>query len=627
MSVAKRVPTSDEIAHLKARIASMSHAEKVQLAARTKPILEHRGKDTKRGNHKAPQTDDELHAYILRETGINIPRVAVCDDHDAPFDIVADFYFEREDAVFEVGSRESGKTLKASIAHFVNSETKPGTESLTFGAIEPQARRAYKHLTNFLYEEEEVDGQVKRKLRDSIDGEPLRSETRWKTGSSVEIVVGSKSGVNSPHPQKVHADEVDLMDEEVWGESRNMSSSKQRRDGTWIKAQDYATSTRKSMTGLVQKLWAEAQESVAQGLKPSFRFYASCIFENAQEVPNCRAADPDDRRQRLTELGLDPCSLCSCDKTVKGEWDENTPRTLESVCRGRLFRSRGWMLFSDVERKFRANSQTVWDAQMECRRPMADGLYLPGWTRQRFTVIGWVPDPRFGNIWTSTDWGGSAESAVLWAQGPLRIPVTVQGSRGQVEIPKGAYVVFDELLAADTGATRLADMVISKELGWRRKVPNFRVTGRFCDMAGKQQRDDWREHNPPLRTVSYLPNRDFDPTVKNLQDLVGDKRYWVDTQCSRHMDDIESWRQKDGREVHDESSHTMAASRYLHANSEALERRKQHRNPSDSAKPVVVQRAQQHTGVAVSVAGRSSIDTFASERGWRGQLGETFPHR
>lgn len=621
----KRKPSPEELEVLRARIAGMSHEERVQLATRTKPILQHRGKTkTKRAN-EIPQNDDELHAWVWRETGFNIPRVAVCEDHCAPFDPIGDGFFNRASQILIMKSREAGGTLNVSILQYAKCALVPRNEGVTFGAIEAQARRAFEYCQSFIYEESDnPDGTVTRKVKDEIEGEPLRSKMRWRIGSSLSIIIGTTSGVNSPHPNTVHADELDLMDPNVWSESRNMSSSTLLPDGTRIPAQDIVTSTRKSMHGLMQMLINEIDEAVEAGYEPPWKLYAYCVFEIAEEVPECRRAPEDQRRARLTELGRDPCELCSCDKVVKGEWGEDVPRTLESVCAGKFFRSRGWMAYEDIKRKFRNNSQVVWEAQMECRRPMADGLYLSGWTRQRFTVSGWVPNPQFGNIWTGTDWGGSAESAVLWVQGPLRMPVKIAGAEGQVEIPKDSYVVFDELLIADTGATKLADMVVARELSWRRQSSNFRVTARFCDMAGKQQRDDWREHTPPLRTVSYLPNRDFDPTVKNLQDLVGDKRYWVDARCSRHMDDIESWRQKAGKECHDESSHTMAASRYLHANSEAIQRRRQHKKAEHNVKPAVVQRAQS-TNMGVAVAGGS--DNLSGERAWRSQMGETFPQR
>ena len=200
------------------------------------------------------------------------------------------------------------------------------------------------------------------------------------------LVGNSKSGVNSPHPQKVHADEIDLMDEEIFYESRSMSSSKTLSDGTVIGAQDIATSTRKSNKGLMQKIINEVESAKKHDLKPPWRIYKSCLWEVAQEAPNCRSAPKDEREARLKELGKDPCELCECNKVAKGEWAENVPRTLESVCKGKLFKSRGWMRYPDIVGKFTQNSPQVWVAQLECRRPMADGLYLPTWSRERYCV-------------------------------------------------------------------------------------------------------------------------------------------------------------------------------------------------------------------------------------------------
>lgn len=565
----------------------------------------------------APKTDDELHAWILRETGFDIPRVSVCPDHQAPFQFVADAYFERYDALFQVGSRELGKTLGVSVVHYVNSETRPGCTSCTFGAIESQAERAYDHVKSFVYTKDAGGTKV---LKPQMDGEPLRKKTEWKTGSKIEILVGSKSGVNSPHPNKVHADEVDLMDKEVWDQSRNMSSSSVI-EGERIGAQDFGTSTLKSPRGLVASILNECAEAEEKGYDAPWKIYRSCVFEAAQEVPDCQCADPAQRQARLLELGLDPTSLCTCERVVKGEWAEDSPRTLATVCKGKFFRSRGWMDHTDVRRKFHQNTRSTWDAEMECRRASADGLYLDGWSRERFCVKNWLPKPEFGMVWTGTDWGGGAESAVLWMQGPTRVPVRLAGVGMEVIVPAGSHVVFDEYLKAGIGATKLADEVLAREVRWRRLVPGFRVAARFADMAGRQQRDDWREHLPSLKTVWYLSSRDFDPQVTTLQDLAGDKHYWVDIDhASRHVDDIESWRQKDGREVHDESSHSMAASRYVNSNVVARELRHGNRRASREADPVVVQRETTRTAAFHS-------DGMEAEHRWRAQTGQFSPDR
>lgn len=621
----KRPASQAEFEALRARLSGLSFEEKVSLAAKTRPVSEKRGEvaEAKEEVHGVPKTDDELHAAILRETGFNIPRVAVCEDHCAPFDMIADGYFHRVAGIINLKSREAGGTLNASILQYILCKYVPGHEGVQFGAIRDQAEKAFSYVKRFTEERvQKPDGTFTKRIKPEIDGEPLQKRIAWLCGSLLQIIVGTVSGVNSPHPNTVHADEVDLMEQTVIDQSNNMSSSTLLPDGTRIPALDLVVSTRKSMHGPMQKLIQEVEEAKDKGYEASYEIYTNCVFEVAEEVPSCRRVDSSARAARLTELEQDPATLCDCDRVVKGEWAKDEPRTLESVCRGKFFRSRGWLAHEDVKRKFRKNSQTVWEAEMECRRPMADGLYLPGWSRARFTTVGWQPRPELGKIWLGVDWGGSAESAILWFQGPLVVPVTIQGPVGLVAVPMNAYVIFDEFLEANTGAGKLGDKVVAKEIAWRRQIPGFRVTARFADMAGKQQRDDWREHKPALTTSWFLPNRDFDPTVKTLQDLVGDQRYWVDSRCSRHMDDIESWRQKKGKEVHDSSSHTMAASRYGLSNTEALERRKTHHSSSSNAMPVVVARAHDSSLAAVVSGGG---DPFSDERAWRSQLGENFP--
>src|ERR1019366_3249656 len=174
-----------------------------------------------------------------------------------------------------------------------------------------------------------ADGTQQKQLKPQIE-DTLRKKTSWRTGSEIEILVGSKSGVNSPHPNKVHADEVDLMDSEVWNESRNMASSSVA-NGKRIAAQDFGTSTLKSNHGPVAAIIKECEDAEEKGFTPPWKIYRSCVFEAAQEVPNCQCAEQAEREDRLTELGLDTESLCNCDRIVKGEWAENNPRTLASV--------------------------------------------------------------------------------------------------------------------------------------------------------------------------------------------------------------------------------------------------------------------------------------------------------
>lgn len=570
----------------------------------------------------APTTDDELWELIRDEIGDEIPRVAVCDDHDAPFDFVADYYFERERAILVMANREGGKTRSVNIANYLNCEYKPGCEVCVFADIEAQSNKSYNYIKSFVYMK---DDEGKKVPKPSIDGDPLRKETRWRNGSKLEVIIASPSGVNSPHPHKVHADEIDLMEREIWAESRSMASSGLGSDGKMIKSQDIATSTRKSTKGLMQEIIDESEKAKKLGVEPPWRVYKFCIFESAKEVPYCSCVPKEQRENRLNELGMDSNLECKCEKVLKGEWAENVPRTLKSVCKGKFFKARGWMEYDDVIHKFTQNTPNVWVAQHECRRPMADGLYLPTWSRERNVIRNYEPRPEYGLIWQGIDWGGAEASAVLWIQGPLHQPLQVNNTIGSKTIlPQGSFVIFKEINEASMGATRLADKVVRQEIQYRNRFGGgWRVKARFADMAGRQQREDWREHNPPLRTVWYI-SRDFDPTVECLQALVADNLLYADdVNCPGTCDDFESWRSKDNKEVHDASSHNPAAARYCLKNVTTITKRYKNSSTRASLGPAVGTRdaAENVPGaIAAAAVGSVSSEEYSSEA-WRQSLG------
>jgi hypothetical protein len=516
-------------------------------------------------------------------------------------------------------------TLNTAIANYTFAETKPGCEICTFADIEAQSNKSYSYIKRFVYT---IDSTGKKVLKESVEGVPLRKETLLKNGSKLEVIIGTLSGVNSPHPQKVHADEVDLQDREIFAESRNMSSSKTLSDGTVIKAQDIATSTLKSTKGIVQEIVDETKKAIKEGLKPTWKIYISCVFEVAKEVPSCREVTRDLRESRLIELNKDPCELCDCDKVAKGEITNGVPRTLNTLCKGKFFKSRGWMSREDVVRKFVQNAPNKWASQLECRRPMADGLYLPTFSRERHAIRNYEARPEYGYIWQGVDWGGSANSssAVIWIQGPLHQPIQVNNTIGtKTVIPQGSYVIFKEINEAVMGATRLADKVNRQEIQFRNRFSNaWRVKARFADKAGAQQRMDWREHDPPLRTNWYLSGSYFDPTVECLQALVVDNLLYVDDQqCPGTCDDFESWRSKDGREVHDDATHNPAAIRYCLKNVSVVMKRHQNVSTRVALQPVVVQRdsAQNIPGALASATVSSQDANLYQSENWRQAMG------
>jgi hypothetical protein len=299
--------------------------------------------------------------------------------------------------------------------------------------------------------------------------------------------------VNGPHPHVSHADEIELMRDDTWRESRNMTVAGTTRDGRKIIPQDIATSTRKGPSGRMQELIDEIEEAIAEGYDPPRDFYKWCIKETAKERPDCRRADPDARKARLEELGLDPCSLCQCHTVKKGEWDDGAPRTMDTMCNGDFFRSRGWQPMEETEKQFRENDRNTFEVQQLCLKPEMKYHYMHDWREAHHVVRHFIPDAENGPIFTSVDWGGTNPHAVNWYQlltvevecdGYTRLP---DGTYPKVRIKEGTVVCFDEIYIAEIGNDRLGEMVIAKEADWHAPTRDARCGSRSARTGARMR--------------------------------------------------------------------------------------------------------------------------------------------
>ena len=548
-----RPPQPDEtdrkIKVIQSGLKKLSRAQLLELADQVTTL------ETKLALH-GPQTDDDLHAWVKENIGIDIPRVSVCDNHDPPFKFFSDLYFHRTNSALLMANRGGSKTFLVALLHLVNSKFKPHCESVTVGAIEMQAKRAYAHLLRFISMNPEFQKDLVR--------EPLQSETTWKNGSKVEILPGTISAVNGPHPQITHADEVELMDEAVFDESRNMSMS-----GHGISAQDIITSTRKRGVGLMQRLIDEVKEAQATGHKPPYEMYQWCVFETSQKQDNCQKINPDHPNP------------CQCDKVSKGKWDDGSPRIFADVCGGRLARSEGWMPIEDVHRVFTLDSREMWESQQECIKPSTEGLVLKRFAEERHGVTRYLPDPENGPIFAGIDFGGSNPHAVIWFQ-LLRYEVDARTAQGGVRrLKEGSIVAFDEFYKAEIGNGQLADYIYGYEQKWKKRFEKFVVRRRFADPQGKAARLDLMHHRPQIKT-SYLVTRDVKEHIKAVVALIDDDQFFVDVgRCKMVVEEAHAWHYPKKRPgmiddpdipVND-FDHCMAALRYGVANILYLEHR------------------------------------------------------
>lgn len=497
---------------------------------------------------KKPENDDELWYWIKDNLGLEIPRIAVCPGHNAPFEPIADLFFERIPAAIVVANRGGGKTMSAALWQFLNMRFIPEVECLSMGAVEIQAKRAYSHFRNF----------QKKAAEDMVDS-TLRTETVWKDGQKYEIITGSLASVNGPHNSKVHRDEIELIeDERIYQDSLQIEQSKTASDGTLIPAQTLVTSTRKTSDGLMQRLLDDCREAEANGRKPPYKVYFYCAKECIQNQQNCRVAFPD----------LPEDQKCDCDKIQNGEWESGEPRTFDAICQGAFARADGFTPIEDVQNRFAKSSKAMWDAQQECKRPYAEHISLEEFSRERHGIYEFEPDPENGLIFQGIDWGGASPFCALWAQ-LLDFEIEVIGiDKKPKRIPQGALVLFDELYIADIGNTKFADMIVDIERGYQINWSKFGVSARFADRQGFAARKDFRNHNPPLICSWPIHTRDRQEHFKHIKDRVVDNLLYFDIRRVEMLpEEIEVWDVNKTRKSFD---HAVDAACYLCSNVHAL---------------------------------------------------------
>jgi hypothetical protein len=532
-----------------------------------------------------PQTPDELWDYIVRRYGVRIARVSVCSDHDTPFDYICAGFFGWYPNVFGIGPRGGGKSYDQALLHDLNAHWKPGSESATFGAVEGQAKRVYAAFKTFMDLEE-------------ILGKPLMSETNYKPvdgmnyGSKVEVLGGTVAAVNSPHPQYPHSDEVEIMRADTWKESRNLAADKVTPDGRRIRGQNMATSTMKWKGGRVWQIlqrFLEAKEKAIERfgsnrelvddmICKTSQFYVLtwCLFEVAEQVPNCRDA-PENADLPEWEPGLERFDCkCDCHEIINGQLeqkDENgepLPRTLQSECQGRFYRSRGHRSRGEVIQLFLQNDERTWKAQQLCRETETEGLYIPSFSRQRHGLSVFPFDPANGPTYTGTDWGFTDEAAVLWVQYLDRPVEAIRYDGTKVVVPRGARVAISERTIAQKTATELGQEAILREVKLANvlSVPRVVVRRRWADLQGAGDRRDWAKMG--LKTARYS-TRNFDEHVKEWRGLVDANRFFVVIDedrfsgmgCPVLCEQLEGWREEDGKESRELPQHVVSAGRYV----------------------------------------------------------------
>ncbi len=471
------------------KLSEMDEADLLEMALNLEKLS-----DGPTASEKRPETDDELHDWVLQATGINIPRVAATPDTNAPFEWFSDLFFERERAVLVVASRGSGKSFLSALFNFTMCYWFKEVECMSVGAIEEQAKNVYNHIRTF----QDIAAD-KLKMTLVKPGQSQQSFTKYFNNSRYKIVTGSKKAVNGPHDSVVHRDEIELMDKEVYLESLNIEKAKVNSDGELINTRTLLTSTRKTSMGLMQEIIDNCEQAVKEGRTPPFKIYWTNVYDVSENRPDCRVAFPD----------LPESEKCNCNTVTSGEWEKGNPRTFEDACGGKLGKAQGFSPLADAQSIFERSPRFLWEAQQENKRPYVEDISIPEFSKERHGIRDYKPLPENGRIYNAIDFGGRHPFGISYFQ-VLDHDVYVLNHAGvEVLIQEGTKVMFKEIYKGDIGNQAASELIKAFEDEMRRKYgKEWKVWTRFGDKAATAARKDFTEWGLPTQWPAVTRERE-----------------------------------------------------------------------------------------------------------------------
>lgn len=323
---------------------------------------------------KGITTQQELYKFMNALTGETVPHTSCCPEHIAPWKLIWEAFkvdlpaYSKEPIsdIIAIGPREGFKTLSTAKLIALELLLKPQVDVASVAAIIKQAARCYKHVSQYLFHPllAEMDMVIKN----------IMDETILRNKSHYEQLVGTVQNVNSPHPSKLRADEVELMKPEVVEEMKNVPSSKHG----W-RAHTLYTSTRKYYDGMMSELVAAQKK---KGM--SSKLFVWCYKDVSEPCPDERS-------------GVNPHTYEVEDIFHKGEkiivnaYEYCGDCPILPSCRGDLKRAKGLISIDDTIKKWNDLDPDTWLAQKECVEPPRTALFYYDWDEKFNVPVGGVP--------------------------------------------------------------------------------------------------------------------------------------------------------------------------------------------------------------------------------------------
>jgi hypothetical protein len=357
----------------------------------------------------------------------------------------------------------------------------------------------------------------------------------------------------------VCADEVELI---PWQNIQQMFSMAKSDPRTGKLGQQIFASTRKTLVGSMQKLLDRHVHD------PSFfKLYSWCAFEAVEncKLPSCEGCKTktrtlvDENGARL-ESFYDRCIWRDAEGRVKHSRAPEDAHQVEQAT-GLVMKAKladGFLLLSDVWRKFQQLDAETWDAEWEGLRPGRTGLVYKAFDEAIHVVpgLGYQPDLP---VLAGCDYGFAAPFATVFGQfRPAANP-----PRNRVQ-PSFDLFLFDELYGEEQSFTAhwLPEMLA--------RHAQYDVGLWFCDPSAAGMINDMR-----LAGLRALGINQGDRAIKLMQDLLighlhGGGRVYVSDRLAAFLSEIIRYRYRKATVANDPTEkpvkrddHIMDALKYF----------------------------------------------------------------
>jgi hypothetical protein len=297
-----------------------------------------------------PNNAGQLHRFVRRGLGLDVPRQCLEPGHDAPFAYLAHAFFEGASATAGAdcvvwANRGGGKTLLGAVATALDLLFKPGIQVRILGGSLAQSAKMYAHLSAMF---------DRGLLRPTLATAPTQRRIVLTNGSCVEMLAQSQKAVRGLRVHKLRCDEVELFDADIWQAAQLVT-----RSGTCgevpVVGSVEALSTMHRPGGLMEALVGEQTLGASE--------------HSASEVEPTAAHALSAARRVFRWNALDVIAPCPPERPCE-------PCVLWSDCRGRAKEALGFIAIDDLVAQWHRTSADTWQAEMLCRRPRrADCVY------------------------------------------------------------------------------------------------------------------------------------------------------------------------------------------------------------------------------------------------------------